>query len=168
MGQEKQLPARLSPDRERKYPNLPHAGYQITSHETWDYNCVAFAKGDETRWWQPSTEVGHFWPDYAIHGNSLDCLISVFRGQQYEICESDEVEPEYEKVALYGYENNEYSHVALQLSDGSWSSKLGNWEDIKHPTPHSLTGDFYGQVKCYMRRRKPNAAQNQTAPETAQ
>ena len=44
------------------------------------------------------------------------------------------------------------SHAAVQLTGGGWSSKLGPDEDISHRTPESLDHEFYGEVRCFMRR----------------
>ena len=45
-----------------------------------------------------------------------------------------------------------WTHAAVQLNDGRWSSKLGVHEDISHRTPESLESELYGVVNCYMRR----------------
>lgn len=168
MGPGQRLPERLSPAREKTFPNLSHAAYQVTSAESHRYNCIAYASDDETRKWDPLVFIpGYFWPDTAIRGHTLDCLISAFSAQQYEVCANGDVEPEFEKVALYVDNDGMWSHVAKQLEDGSWKSKLGNWEDIKHPTLDAISGGDYGRVQCYMRRLKLNADQTKTTSDTA-
>ena len=36
---------------ERDFPNLLTTGYEITSPDTIDYNCIAWAAEDNERWW---------------------------------------------------------------------------------------------------------------------
>lgn len=58
----------------------------------------------------------------------------------------------------YDSVENEISHVARQLPDGRWTSKLGPDEDIEHNDLHALEGDVgvyplcYGVVIRFMRR----------------
>jgi hypothetical protein len=68
----------------------------------------------------------------------------------------------YEKVDLYIDDSNEdepFSHVARQLPDGKWTSKLGPDEDLTHDTVDALEGDTlqhpraYGRVERVMKRR---------------
>ena len=72
----------------------------------------------------------------------------------YEPCDDSEVESEYEKIVIYVKSNNEPSHVAKQLPDGRWSSKLGMLIDIAHVDLECLVGDFYGRPSVFMRRRR--------------
>jgi hypothetical protein len=60
------------------------------------------------------------------------------------------------KVALYVDKDGLWTHAAKQMVDGTWTSKLGNWEDIIHHTPQALAGPdpAYGQVACFMVRRR--------------
>lgn len=45
------------------------------------------------------------------------------------------------------------THVARQLDDGKWTSKLGSNEDIIHHTLDGLEGEKYGQVTTIMTRK---------------
>jgi len=153
VGQGQSLPDKLISDREKHFPNLPASGYRVTSHETPKYNCVAYAAGDEQNKWDPlPMGHGYYWPPGAKRGLSIDCLISAFEEIGFEQCLDGTIEPGYDKVALYVNRDGEWSHAAKQLIDGRWSSKLGNWEDIMHPTPHAVNGPGYGQVFQYMKR----------------
>jgi hypothetical protein len=97
---------------------------------------------------------GYYWPPEAIRGAGIDALVSAFEVTGYEICSGADVEDGYDKVALYVDQFGDWLHVAKQDADGWWSSKLGNSEDIRHRTPHALSGPEYGQVMYYMRRPK--------------
>jgi hypothetical protein len=70
-------------------------------------------------------------------------------------CDSSEREKGYEKVALYEiHPETGVEHAARQLRSGEWTSKLGEWEDIKHKTPHSVECDDYGNVVQVLKRRR--------------
>ena len=75
----------------------------------------------------------------------------LFTGEGFSICEADAPEPDYEKIALYAFVG-QFTHVARQLDDGRWTSKLGTLEDITHPSLDSLARGVYGNVHCLMRR----------------
>jgi len=52
------------------FPRLTPGNHRITSPPTPDYNCIAWANGDTTRWWQP----GVFCP---VHASPDDCGIGI-------------------------------------------------------------------------------------------
>jgi hypothetical protein len=97
---------------------------------------------------------GYYWPPGAIRGSGIDALVSAFEVIGYAICSGADVEDGYDKVALYIDQHGFWLHAAKQETDGWWSSKLGNLEDIRHRSPHALSGREYGQVMYYMRRPK--------------
>jgi hypothetical protein len=41
---------------EQNHPNLAIAGYKITSPDTTDYNCIAWAAGSTEEWWWPDAK----------------------------------------------------------------------------------------------------------------
>ncbi len=43
-------------------------------------------------------------------------------------------------------------HVARQLKEGMWTSKLGPDEDIEHNTLDALEGELYGAVTQVLKR----------------
>jgi hypothetical protein len=50
-----------------------------------------------------------------------------------------------EKIALFADAQGKPTHVARQLVNGRWRSKLGKREDLEHAL-HDLTGTVYGSV----------------------
>ena len=133
-------------------PGLVASGYEITSEASRRYNCVAWAAGDDTDWWSYFPE--DYWPEWAPRSPEAEALAQVFTGLGYTICDSEEKEDGYDKVALYALDG-EWQHAAKQLDDGRWTSKLGRFEDITHPSPQDLTGEVFGDVHCIMRRPMP-------------
>jgi hypothetical protein len=143
----------LSEELESAFPGLATDGYVLASPKTHVYNCVAWAAGDASRWWEP----GIYWP--APSGEDLAALIGLFAALGYVLCAGADLEVDYEKVALYADDQGEWTHAARQLLDGWWTSKLGPDEDILHRTPQALVGDLYGQVHAIMKRpRLANAS----------
>src|SRR5579863_4305608 len=103
------------------------------------YNCVAFALGEEN----VILDMGIFAKriDLAPSGlsnasldHTINGYIILFRHfYQFEVCESAEIEEGFNKIVLYEGigEDGEvgFLHVALQLEDGTWKSKMGEYED---------------------------------------
>jgi hypothetical protein len=139
------------------FPRLTPQNHRITSPASPDYNCIAWAANDTTRWWQP----GVYWP-VALppdeHG--LGALEQAFRALGCTPCDDANLEAGFEKVALYGSSGFLYTHAARQLPNGKWTSKLGRSEDIEHDAPEDVAGGVYGEVVGYM---KHPAAKGQPA-----
>ena len=79
--------------------------------------------------------------------------ISLFEERGFQVTDDSSLEQGYEKIALYIREN-EFQHVARQLADGRWTSKIGGKEDISHNLDELNTDrpHGYGQVEILMRR----------------
>jgi len=130
------------------FPRLTDENFEITSPRTIKYNCIAWTAGAMDRWWQP----GVHWPvNSSRNDHGIGNLVEAFRALGYEECENGTLEDGFEKVAFYG-SGMMYTHAARQISDGRWTSKLGQLEDIVHATVDALSGGDYGEVLQYMRR----------------
>jgi len=130
------------------FPHLTADNHQVTSPPADEYNCVAWAAGDTMRWWQP----GVHWPVAVPPGAyGIEVLEQAFRALGYDTCDDGWLEPGFEKVALYG-DDIYYTHIARQLQDGRWTSKLGAAEDIKHDATDGVGGGIYGTVLRFMKR----------------
>src|ERR1043165_9521665 len=136
------------------FDGLTKSPYKITSPFSTEYNCIAWAVGDSEQWWWPSPD--SYWPPGLARENTLTAFIRMFENLGYESCESRELEPGYEKVAIYVGANDTPTHAARQLSSGFWTSKLGKLDDIEHKTLEGLEGQSYGSVAHIMRRRLPS------------
>lgn len=115
---------------------------------------MAHAAGDRTYKWASTLfpQPGYHWPQGADRGDGPEALRSAFEVLGYEVCAGPDLEPGYEKVALYVDGDGLWSHAARQEANGDWSSKLGTEEDVRHRTPHAFSGSIYGQVAYYLRR----------------
>jgi hypothetical protein len=141
---------------EQIFPNLRTSGaYEPTSDADWNYNCIAWALYDTRQWWWPTPRLGAFWLAQVPRDNGKETVVKIFEMHGYVKCESGEQEVGYEKVALYEiHADSGIEHVARQLQSGEWTSKIGEWEDIKHKTPESVECSDYGKVVQFLKRRR--------------
>jgi len=141
------------PERKSRsqWPNLRVGQFESTSEADPYYNCVAWAMRDKRQWWEPSGWPEHYWPNKATPDYSLQAYTEAFETRHYIVCDDGEAEPGYEKIAIY-WNADGFRHVARQLADGQWTSKLGEAKDIAHPSLDDLTGDYYGEPVRFMRR----------------
>ena len=88
---------------ERLFPNLGASEYAITSPALRRYNCIAWAAGEESRWWEPGLPIGgYFWPPDAPQENTVEGWARAFALHGgYEPCDNGEFENGIEKVAIY-------------------------------------------------------------------
>lgn len=134
---------------ETYFPGLAGSRYEITSPATPRYNCVAWAVGEQNRFWWPAHRF-HYWPPEAPDENSVAAFRTMLELRGYTECQSPVHQEGVEKVALFA-QDGDPKHLARQLPDGSWTSKLGPNVDIKHNL-HDLEGAEYGQVALVMER----------------
>ena len=130
------------------FPNLA-ATYQVTSDATPKYNCIAWAAGDDSRWWWPSTT--YYWPTNIPRIETLDAFVAAFATLGYTPCADGTHEDDREKVVIF-IEKGLPTHMARQMRSGAWTSKLGKSWDIGHITPAEVGGLLYGKVIQYLSR----------------
>jgi hypothetical protein len=144
-------------------PNLTDENCDVTSAETRRYNCIAWAAGNDRRWWWPDDQNIGYWPDGAPREDTVDAFMQTFAMMGYELCLDSSLQPGLEKIAIYGIRNADGSttptHASIQLSSGRWSSKIGPFEDITHPNADTVNGPVYGRVVCYMARKHRTAVE---------
>lgn len=156
MGKGKRLPNQLPAHYRAAFPNIK--AHKVTSEDVTTYNCVAFAAGDPTRWWEDLRipEPGFYWPP-GVHSDddvgSIAALKRCFAKLGYEECATAEAERGYTKVALYAKTQDDYQHVAIQDESGKWFSKLGDGYDIWHETAQCVSGPLYGSVILFSSRQ---------------
>lgn len=139
------------PELEFKWPNLSGTNYRVTSPKSQDYNCFAYAAGETDRWWQATPGDIFYWPDGVAQEETLEAYIQAYQTVGYERSDRADLEPGFEKIALYVDSENTPTHAARQLPNGKWTSKLGWLEDIEHELD-ALTGDRYGIVGSILKR----------------
>jgi hypothetical protein len=138
---------------ERLFPALKRAGFEVTSPRDQRYNCVAWAAGDATRWWWPAESPFAYWPAGAERAESVASFIQAFATLGYAPASSGDLERQVEKVAIFASSDGIPTHMARQLHDGRWTSKLGALEDVAHGEVSGVEGDEYGTVVAFLSRR---------------
>src|SRR5262245_12266538 len=86
-----------------------------------------------------------FWRGGVSRAATLTAFEEAFACLGYKPCERAGLEAGVEKVALYATADGRPTHMAGQLLDGCWTSKLGEQVDIEHEL-HALAGELYGSV----------------------
>lgn len=137
---------------ERLFPALNQVGFAVTSSRDERYNCVAWAAGDVNRWWWPAESPFTYWPPGIEREESVPSFIQAFATLGYAPVTSGDLEPDVEKVAIYVSSDGIPTHMARQLRDGTWTSKLGALEDINHLEVSGVEGAEYGNVAMFLRR----------------
>jgi hypothetical protein len=127
--------------------------YQLTSPDTIDYNCAAWAAEDSENLWWPDAQNIHYWPPGVKREETLEAFQTAYQTLGYEVTQNDNLEKGFQKIAIYTGSNQVPKHVARQISNGKWTSKLGQDEDIEHDNLQGLVGNpGYGEVACIMKR----------------
>lgn len=138
---------------EGAFPRLGRTNYSLTSPDSVEYNCVAWAAGDTSRFWWPFERPLAYWPPGVDRRVELEAFVEAFKSIGYEECADGNLEAGCEKVALFADANGVPTHAARQLPGGRWTSKLGQAEDIEHNI-YGLEGGAYGEVTCYVKRTR--------------
>jgi len=149
------MSAEVSRRIEARFPGLAGHPWSLASEPTWDYNCIAWAAGDDERWWWPAFEgdrlvTGHYWP-LGPSPCTVDVFVAAFATLGYSPCRSEDLEDGGKKVAIDVDTDLCPTHAARQLPDGRWTSKLGASCDIAHGLL-DLEGADYGTVHVFLAR----------------
>jgi hypothetical protein len=89
----------------------------------------------------------------------LAAFIEMYSGLGYELCDSQEQEAGFSKVAIYLGAHGKPTHAARLLDSGVWTSKLGRSQDVEHDAIEdvaALGADstyHYGVVGAVLKRR---------------
>jgi hypothetical protein len=141
----------MTPDE--LFPELAVTGYRITSSIDTQYNCVAWALGFTQKWWWPESDEDDtsFWPAAVPNVANVNAFEALFQWMGYSPTSDEGHRPWIDKLALFVDSEGEPSHVARQLPNGKWTTKLGELEDIEHEL-RALEGSEYGTViRIYQR-----------------
>jgi hypothetical protein len=146
---------------EALFPGLVGSGYRVTSPPDEEYNCVAWAAGATDGWWWPDLAGVGYWPAGLTRQETLAAVQEAFASLGYAPCADAGLEAGFGKVALFADAQGLPLHVARQLLDGRWTSKLGGLDDIEHAL-HDLAGIEYGAVALILRRPVAGAGNGRT------
>jgi hypothetical protein len=152
-----------------KFPKLVQIGISVddvTSPKTPIYNCVAYAAQDETQPWWPMPQ--HLAPRYYYWPPGLprqiiptvENFFNAFETLGYERCSTGAREEGFEKVTIY-VRNGVPKHMARELGDGIWYSKLGDEQDIRQHVFDAVENPVYGDARYFMRKPLPAPVANE-------
>jgi hypothetical protein len=130
-------------DIELDFPSLIGKEYEL-SDENFDYNCLAYALGDEKRWWEPPNGFEKYWPDGFNADTTVATAESIIRVSGFIVELQPSATPKTHAVAIYA-QGNDWTHFA-KFSEGKWSSKLGEGHDVQDIQLQDLEGLIYGKV----------------------
>lgn len=130
------------------FPNLRDEPFSLTSQATRTYNCIAWAAGENHRWWWPDNFC--YWPVGVLRAETIEAFQLAFRTLGYEVCDNGDFAEGWEKVAIYAKDGIP-KHACRQIEPDKWSSKLGSSYDISH-TLKGIECPDYGVVACFMHR----------------
>jgi hypothetical protein len=132
-----------------EFPNLLIEPLLHTSNETLNYNCIAWSVKDDTKWWWPDNY--SYWPINIPRENKVESFIKLYESYGYKQCSDGVHEFGVEKIALFVDKAGNPTHVARQLENGNWTSKLGRYIDVEHSLD-SLSGGSYGNPMLFFKK----------------
>ncbi len=144
----------MSQKLKSQFPNLTPTNYHITSPVDFDYNCIAWAADDPTRWWWPDVQNQKYWPSDVPREETLEAFILAYATLGYVVCDSGNSEDGFDKIVIYCL-NGDPTHAAKISENSNWSSKLGQGNDISHKQ-NALNGPIYGTPETFMKRKRGN------------
>jgi hypothetical protein len=145
------------PHTQKDWPQLTKGNHCVTSGRDPAYNCIAWAlAADKTRnWWPAPGAPEYYWPEGIRRDSTIDAFHEGMIHLGFEPCNDFEHEVGYVKVVVYATTQRgsfEPQHAARQRTDGQWTSKMGQREDITHSGPDAVGGGMYGRPVRYYRR----------------
>ncbi|MBI9039082.1 MAG: hypothetical protein JEY97_13185 [Bacteroidales bacterium] len=134
-----------------QFPNSKVDPFLVTSPHSPAYNCIAWAFGDNTKWYWPDPSTIYYWPNNVPREINIEAFIKLFEYIGYKVCENGEFEIGYRKIAIFVDPMGVPTHAARQIDNGLWTSKLGSNIDVQHSIKSMEDGE-YGMVSIYMKR----------------
>lgn len=135
-----------SPD----FPNSIAEPFEVTSPSSGEYNCIAWALNDQSRFIWPLRQRGFYWPKSVRMEETLEAFSLLFAAKGYQVCMDGGFEAGFQKLALFEKDGLP-THAARQLPDGKWTSKIGAYIDVKHSLK-AMEGGRYGIVALFFKK----------------
>jgi len=128
---------------EYDFPKLVGKKYGL-SPEDFGCNCLAFALGDQSNWWEPPKGAGQYWPPGFPNDTTVETVEAIIRIHGFTVELLPTETPEGDAIAVYAT-GNQWKHFA-KFSHGEWSSKLGEGNDVSGISLEDLEMPMYGKV----------------------
>lgn len=141
-------------------PAFPNANtFEVVGEPTGRYNCIAAAFDNADKPWWPEPEAGRspyspfYWPKDSQRSNDSDSfdalLIDKAGADVYPWDEEPPYQKGYQKLALFE-QDGEPTHLARQLPNGEWLSKIGRNGLVVHSL-ENMEHAYYGDVAKFYR-----------------
>jgi hypothetical protein len=143
------MAALSSQDIKLAFPKIQNISSSKTSDPDPCYNCIAWAFGDNNRFWWPNKKWA-YWPLQTMGMSDSEAFADLFLKGGWHTTDNHGFETHSIKVSLFAL-NGVPTHAARLLPSGKWTSKLGAWIDISHEFSE-LDGPEYGQVLTVYRK----------------
>lgn len=135
---------------------LDGSSWKPQSSRSLSYNCFAWAARESNFWVEPpGTAPWACWPNDLPEWDTVDNYVRAYAKLDFEECDTADLEPGLEKIAIFADEEGAPTHAARQLPSGRWTSKFGKGIDFEHDLD-TIDGDpAVGAVVRYMKRPSP-------------
>ncbi len=143
---------------QQELPHLADDNCEIKSKKTKRYNCIAWAAGEDFRWWWPDPMGKTYWPAGVTRAQTIAAFLEAYGTLGFKLSFDGTLQNGVQKLAIFGKGvagAETPTHAALQLQNGEWTSKIGPFEDIEHKVVAAVEGPVYGRVICYLSRPRP-------------
>jgi hypothetical protein len=138
---------------DKDFPKIGDVGAKKTSEPTDQYNCIAWAFGDNSRWWWPMKR--RYWPVPIIGKSPMEAFMELFDKNGWIVTSDRGLEPGQSKIALFVHpKDGQPKHAARLMDSGLWTSKLGSDIDLSHEL-EELEGPAYGIVSKVFKKQIP-------------
>ncbi len=138
-------------------PRLTDDNHRVASGQCDFYNCVAWAAHTTIWYIWPDDDKQFAWPPDMPRGENVANLVNFFIRLGFRQCRSMHLVHGVEKIAIY-VDSDGPQHVARQLANGKWASKLGELADIEHVDAKDIGGGEFGEVAVVMERTATGTA----------
>jgi len=126
---------------EGSFPLLSSVNYEVTSDRHFNYNCLAFARGDRNNWWERPGRFGFYRPAGFAADVTVKTAVKIIRIHGFTMDWNSNAEPLSDSIAIHAKDQN-WTHFA-KYSGGRRLSKLGEDHDIAHKSLAVLEGDLH-------------------------
>ena len=100
---------------EESFPGLRETDYKETSPIDVSYNCIAWAAGDVSRWWEPDANNQYYWPFKTSRSYAPEAYVAAYASMGFERTDSIQLENGVERIAIFASPDGSPSHAARQL-----------------------------------------------------
>jgi hypothetical protein len=112
-------------------------GYKVTSTDTEDYNCIAWAVlGDTTKRWWPNAP-DYYWPPECLFPDAVNSFLCVLWVLGYQPCTDGRLEDGYEKVVIYADSNGQPTQETRTSSSFRCYPSISHFPSLSRRVPAS-------------------------------